>query len=107
MKRVNPFSIIFFFLVPLIVIYYLFLRSKREANPQGIVNNEVDLDDLNSRQKDIFKYIQRHGEGKVSTMLNDFKGVTDRTLRRDLNKLERIGIVKRSGSTKSVVYRLK
>lgn len=52
-------------------------------------------DDLNERQEEILDIINRNGEGRV----NDFKsrfGVTDMTIRRDLEKLEQKGLLRRT-----------
>lgn len=106
---------LFILLVPVVVFMYFFYK-KQKIN---MLNEKLDdLKDenlqpasvfvsngLNDRQMKIMDYISEKGSGKVSEMARFFSQ-TDRTLRRDLNKLERLGFVKRSGSTKSVSYTL-
>jgi DNA-binding MarR family transcriptional regulator len=110
-KTFNPLYILFALLVPVIVIMYFFKKGKK-----GIVvdRNEYDFqpeveitpNGINQRQLKVLSYMRENGGvGKVSDMVKMFSE-TDRTLRRDLNKLEGLGVVKRSGSTKSVSYTL-
>lgn len=110
-KTFNPLYILFALLVPVVVIMYFFKKGKK-----GIVvdRNEYDFkpeveitpNGINQRQLKILSYMRENdGVGKVSDMVKMFSE-TDRTLRRDLNKLEGLGVVKRSGSTKSVSYTL-
>ncbi len=47
-------------------------------------------DDLNERQEEILDIINRNGEGRVNDFRSRF-GVTDMTIRRDLEKLEQKG----------------
>lgn len=107
----NPLYVLFALLVPVVVIMYLFKRGKK-----GVVldrqsydfqpDSEVTPNGLNERQLKIVAYMrENNGFGRVSDMVKMFSE-TDRTLRRDLNKLEGLGVVSRSGSTKSVSYSL-
>lgn len=50
---------------------------------------------LNERQNEIWNEIQREGEVKISE-LKDRYAVTDMTIRRDLEKLESLGLVRRT-----------
>jgi DeoR/GlpR family transcriptional regulator of sugar metabolism len=50
---------------------------------------------LNERQNEIWNEIQREGEVKISE-LKDRYAVTDMTIRRDLEKLEALGLVRRT-----------
>lgn len=50
---------------------------------------------LNDRQKQIINKLRKDGEVKI-VELKDFFSVTDMTLRRDLEKLEQIGLLKRT-----------
>lgn len=116
MKKITPVYILFLFLVPVAVIYYIFLKLNKKKGYEilevdnnkrrtEIVETPVVPNGLNSRQLDIVAQIEKTGEGRVSELMKIFK-TTDRTLRRDFNKLESMGLVKKSGSTKSASYRL-
>lgn len=52
-------------------------------------------DDLNDRQKQIIQQLQTKGEVKIAE-LKEFFDVTDMTVRRDLEKMERSGLLKRT-----------
>ncbi len=52
-------------------------------------------DDLNERQEEILDIINRNGEGRVNDFRSRF-GVTDMTIRRDLEKLEQKGLLRRT-----------
>lgn len=119
MKKENNFRyLLFLLLVPVIVLVYLF--KKKNAKQDNYFRVEEVSDEqaenlepqqtfasngLNDRQMKILDYVSKNEVGKVSDMVKIFSQ-TDRTLRRDLNKLEGMGFVKRSGSTKSVSYTL-
>lgn len=59
---------------------------------------------LNTRQTQLYRYITKSNGLTTSDMLKKFSSVTDRTLRRDLNRLMASGIIVKSGSTKSSKY---
>ncbi|MCC7290114.1 DeoR family transcriptional regulator [bacterium] len=125
MKKQNYGYLLFLLLVPVVVIYYLFMKKRgarrpvivrRVFPPKVKVQEALKVENLkpestfasnglNDRQMRVMDYISERGEGKVSDMVKLF-AQTDRTLRRDLNKLEKMGFVKRNGSTKSVNYTL-
>ncbi|KXK26753.1 MAG: DeoR-like helix-turn-helix domain protein [candidate division WS6 bacterium OLB20] len=59
---------------------------------------------LNSRQREIYKHINDKGEIEMNDLAKQIKGVTRRTLRRDLSKLVDEGLVIKQGKTKSAKY---
>lgn len=73
------------------------------------VENIGQLDEkvvLNQRQRQIYKYLADNQEADMTSLAKKVKGVTSRTLRRDLGKLVEIGLVSKEGKTKSAKYRL-
>lgn len=114
MKSRNDFAsyskLLFVLLIPVVIAIYFFQKFKSknivvDREEYDFVPDE-DVHGLNTRQMQVLDYMKRNGsEGRVSEMVKEFSE-TDRTLRRDLNKLEKMGLVKRSGSTKSVSYTL-
>jgi DNA-binding transcriptional ArsR family regulator len=62
--------------------------------------------DLSKRQIEVLNFIKLHSDSKMSTISKVFNNVTPRTLRRDLSKLEQMGIVRQEGKTKDAVYKL-
>jgi predicted HTH transcriptional regulator len=110
MKRVS--FILFCLLAPVIVVYYLFLKIKDLRNNANCCKNDSDCCKEEKmveapRLDKILKYLQTNKSATVPQLLTLFPNVTDRTLRRDLNKMEKQRLVVRSGSTKSVFYTLK
>lgn len=116
MKNENKARQLLFLLLIPVVIFMYFLGKKSKKLKEIEVIDDLKKDNLepiqtfvssglNDRQMKVLGYISDNGSGKVSDMVKIFSQ-TDRTLRRDLNKLEGMGFVKRSGSTKSVSYTL-
>lgn len=116
MKKENALrKLLFLLLIPIVVFMYFFNKKRKENALDQKIDELKDenlqpapvfaSNGLNDRQMKILDYISEKGSGKVSEMVTFF-AQTDRTLRRDLNKLEGLGFVKRSGSTKSVSYTL-
>lgn len=60
---------------------------------------------LSERQEQIMDFIDKVDEMAVSDIVQKFKEVTPRTLRRDLEKLENLGFVKQIGKTKDSKYK--
>lgn len=60
---------------------------------------------LSERQEEIVDFINRVDEMSVSDIVEKFKEVTPRTLRRDLEKLENLGFVRQIGKTKDSRYK--
>lgn len=113
MKKNNYAFLLMILLAPatvLLYIYYVLTKKKVKnsvvENVLNIETKEISENGLNERQMNILEYIKRNGGGRVSDMVDEFHA-TDRTLRRDLNKLENLGFVVRNGSTKSVSYKIK
>jgi predicted GTPase len=76
-----------------------------KSAPKMAVNTEAF--NLNDRQREIYDLIKKEVELNMSAILGKVKNVTDRTLRRDMTKLERLGLINHSGKTRDSVYRLR
>jgi predicted HTH transcriptional regulator len=63
--------------------------------------------DLTPRQKEVYRLIETSKKVEMRDILSRVKGVTERTLRRDLLKLQEQGLITKKGSTKSAQYLLK
>jgi predicted HTH transcriptional regulator len=63
-----------------------------------------DQNQLTDRQSEIFEFISRNKEAKMLDLTKSFKNVTERTLRRDLARLQELNLIGKKGSTKSSVY---
>jgi len=70
-------------------------------------NESKTFKGLSSRQKRVYEIIRQSKKVEMRHLLTQITGVTERTLRRDLLKLQELGLVLKKGSTKSVTYLLK
>ena len=61
---------------------------------------------LTFRQQKILNILKSIQIVDMKTLLVSVKGVTERTLRRDLLELQKVGLIKKIGNTKSVKYQL-
>lgn len=77
------------------------LKRREERKIKRIRDNGVEL---SSRLAEVYKYVSSMDGVSTSDLLKKFKGVTDRTLRRDMNKLIDMELITKSGSTKSSKY---
>lgn len=60
---------------------------------------------LSDRQEQIYQFIKQGGEANMPAISSLISGVTDRTLRRDMTKLEKLGLVRQVGKTRNSVYK--
>lgn len=75
----------------------VFYSSKTKKEDSGL---------LNARQQKIQKYLKIKERVSVKDLVKGFPDVTTRTLRRDMAKLEALGIVKQKGKTKDSLYQI-
>jgi len=61
---------------------------------------------LSARQREVLAIIEKENIVEMKALQKRIKGVTERTLRRDLTQLQTIGAIKKIGNTKSVKYQL-
>ncbi|BCX13797.1 MAG: hypothetical protein KatS3mg085_329 [Candidatus Dojkabacteria bacterium] len=84
-------------------------KEKNEKLPKK--KNELKdkkNDELTDRQKEIVEFLEKFGgeSVKMNLLSKNFNTVTPRTLRRDLQNLVDLGIVKSLGTTKDREYKL-
>ena len=92
-----PFFLAFFGIAFILLI---FLRKKDSAS-EVIV---VEPLDLNLRQRTILDILVLRGEITVEELIEEIEGVSERTFRRDMQKLEKLGLSKKEGNTKGSKY---
>ena len=95
-----PIILAFFIVFPLI----FFLKKKPRKNIEGLQIEKEEVVDLNDRQKRILKLLSSKGEVTVEELMKTIKDVTERTLRRDMKRLEQLGLSEKQGSTKGSKY---
>jgi predicted HTH transcriptional regulator len=108
----GPFKIILFVLniiIGIIATIYLVLKFKsrrKKKSTQLPLIEDTTVTPQNTRTEEVYKIIKEMKEVDMAALLNKIKGVTERTLRRDLAKLQTMHLIKKSGSTKSAKYTL-
>jgi predicted HTH transcriptional regulator len=85
------------------------ILPKRKALPKKVNKKEkVDLEiesiKLTQRQEKIVKELIEKGKMYPSELQNLLSDVSPRTVRRDMNSLEKKGLVEQKGTTKSTYY---
>ncbi len=79
-------------------------KTKQKAQPNK--KKVVDFE-LSDRQESIYQLIRKEGELDMKSVQDKVAGVSDRTLRRDMTKMEKLGLIKQVGKTRNSVYKLK
>jgi predicted HTH transcriptional regulator len=82
------------------------VKKKIIVIPSNVARrNAIEKDSLfNERQESLIRLFKEKGSMTMSEVEPLFKGITNRTLRRDLSKLEEKGILRQEGKTKNSVY---
>lgn len=86
------------------------LIKKLEAKVADVRESASDIADdfgLNERQEQIYQAIKKTKQAGINSFAEQIANVTPRTLRRDLTRLEKLGLVEQVGKTKDSFYRLK
>lgn len=65
-----------------------------------------NIDTLFIRQAAILETIQEHGIINIKNLRRQFLGISERTLRYHLKRLQNQGLIKKRGITKGVYYEL-
>lgn len=105
------------FLIPIIGIVLLFeyLNSKKVEKETFLVkktprkaNTKIQLKNtnLNERQQSIVKLFNKRDVLLPTDIYSVAPNLSTRTLRRDMDRLVELGIVKKEGSTKDTRYRI-
>ncbi len=83
------------------VLFSMFFLKKRVVCD---FEKSEDNYDLNERQKKVLELLSLRGEITVDEIMKKIKGVSERTLRRDMNKLGDMGFCIKEGNTKGSKY---
>ncbi len=81
-------------------------EEKKEPEKKETTKKEVsNFKELNERQKDILNILKKKGEKmQVKDFQEDLKGITKRTIRRDLSAMVDKNIIKRTGKGNTTYY---
>jgi predicted HTH transcriptional regulator len=101
-KESFDFSILGFLFAALFVVFLFFFLKRKPCKKISVKNEEMP--DLNSRQKKVLEELSLKGEITVEELMESIQGVSERTFRRDMLKLEKLGFSKKQGNTKGSKY---
>jgi predicted HTH transcriptional regulator len=78
--------------------------KKKQSHEEKV---QLDLEELklSVRQKSIVEEIMKRGKMYPSELQDLLPNVSSRTIRRDMNGLEKLGLVEQKGATKSTYYK--
>jgi len=84
-------------------------RKKNKSDQLELIKTDESEEFKNvvsqgKRTDQVYKLIKHFKEVDMAFILTKIEGVTERTLRRDLAKLQTMRLIKKSGSTKSAKY---
>lgn len=79
------------------------IKTPKAEKPVKKTNSDSRL---SARQRDVLAIIEKEKVVEMKALQKRIKGVTERTLRRDLTQIQKIGAIKKIGNTKSVKYQL-
>lgn len=91
------FAVVFFFVT-------LLVKKRSERFVPFVEKKVVEEEKLNKRQREILDILSSKGEVTVDYLMENITNVTERTLRRDMKKLEEMGFSKKKGNTKGTRY---
>jgi predicted HTH transcriptional regulator len=77
-------------------------HSESSSLKSGLAN---PVSGLNSRQQELKSYASSRRNFTMQTIRDSFPDVTARTLRRDLDRLQELGIISQEGKTRNSVYK--
>jgi len=80
-------------------------KVKSEENNTKDVRLDLETIKLSNRQKKIVKKLIEKGKAYPSELQDLLSDVSSRTIRRDMNGLEKLGLVEQKGATKSTYYK--
>lgn len=83
---------------------FKYTEPKEEIPVKKEVAKSVNTKDLNSRQKEILKLMNKRQVLLPSDIYALHPDVSTRTLRRDMTSLTQLGLVKQKGSTRDTKY---
>lgn len=103
--KITPLWVIVFILTAGIGVFFMMFHKNSKIIKQIPITDRDHLD-LNERQRRVLSLFNRKSEIVMLDVSVAVRGVTKRTLRRDLNKLVDMGLIKRVGMTKDAKYTL-
>lgn len=88
----------------LMVIFFREEKKSPEVKPKVVPVKKQESGEINSRQNILLALLKQHKSLQMKEIEKRIQTVNVRTLRRDLDKLQKLGLISKSGSTKAAVY---
>lgn len=83
------------------------VRIVSKKRPSRVSNKLSQAFKLGERQNKIYDFVQSRKQTTMQVIAKEVPGVSARTLRRDMNKLVELGLIKRVGKTKDSIYMMR
>lgn len=79
-------------------------KLPKKVNKEDEIEEEIETIKLSDRQEKVIKQLIEKGKMYPSELQDLLSDVSTRTVRRDMNDLEKKGLVEQKGTTKSTYY---
>lgn len=103
--KITPLWVLVFILTAGAGVFFMVSHKNKEVLKQLPITDRDNLD-LNDRQRKVLSIFNRKEKIVMKDISITIRGVTKRTLRRDLSKLVDMGLIKQVGNTKDAKYSL-
>lgn len=103
--KITPLWVLVFILTAGVGVFFMLSHKSKEVIKQLPITDKDNLD-LNERQRRVLSLFNRKKEIIMTDVAVSVRGVTKRTLRRDLTKLVDMGLIRQKGLTKDAKYTL-
>ncbi len=80
------------------------LVIKKSNSNKKPIKSKTLTSQFNDRQSELLNYLKRNKHANMIEVQDLFENVTQRTLRRDFEKLEKEGVIKQIGTTRNSTY---
>lgn len=82
-------------------------KKSPEVSKKVVQARNQESNQINSRQNILLALLKQYKSMQMKDIEKRIQTVNVRTLRRDLDKLQKFGLISKTGSTKAAVYRVK
>lgn len=79
-------------------------KKSSKAKTKVLPPKKQESAEINSRQNILLALLKQHKSLQMKEIEKRIQTVNVRTLRRDLDKLQKLGLISKTGSTKAAVY---
>jgi hypothetical protein len=81
--------------------------AKQEEKIIKTVRREIRNKKLNASQEKILDYIRRSEQARAKQVISEFNDLSERTIKRNLTELHRVGLLTKYAENRAVYYKIK